>query len=150
MLPRLREYGRHLLTVIWRVGMSFLSLSRQEQICGKNSLLFSSLKNLEESGRKKTVQRGFDSKFIPHSRTSLYARLTIFVLSFRILVTSESSGLIETITDAVSVHSIKKDAYARTATDGTQIFTSFTLLDHYIEVSLYLLVRSCITKPDRL
>jgi hypothetical protein len=42
--------------------------------------------------------------------------------------------LIETITDAVSVHSIKKDAYARTAADGTQVFTSFTLYDHYVEV----------------
>jgi len=55
--------------------------------------------------------------------------------SFRILVTSEQSGLIETITDAVSIHSIKKDAYARTAADGTQVFNSFTLYDHYVEVS---------------
>ena len=50
------------------------------------------------------------------------------------LVTSESSGLIETITDAVSIHSIKKDAYARTAADGTQVFESFTLYDYYIDV----------------
>ncbi|KAM0752432.1 kinase-like protein [Meredithblackwellia eburnea MCA 4105] len=56
-----------------------------------------------------------------------------WVRYFRILVTSETSGLIETITDAVSVHSLKKDAYARTAADGTQVFTSFTLFDHYVE-----------------
>ncbi|KAK4703186.1 phosphatidylinositol 4-kinase B, partial [Phenoliferia sp. Uapishka_3] len=56
-----------------------------------------------------------------------------WVRYFRILVTSETSGLIETITDAVSIHSIKKDAYARTAADGTHVFTSFTLYDHYIE-----------------
>lgn len=43
--------------------------------------------------------------------------------------------MIETITDAVSIHSIKKDAYARTAADGTQVFNSFTLYDHYVEVS---------------
>lgn len=48
------------------------------------------------------------------------------------LVTSESTGLIETITDAVSVHSIKKDAYSRAAqsNDG---FVSFTLYDHFVE-----------------
>ncbi|ORY77279.1 kinase-like domain-containing protein [Leucosporidium creatinivorum] len=56
-----------------------------------------------------------------------------WVCYFRILVTSEQSGLIETITDAVSIHSIKKDAYARTAADGTQVFNSFTLYDHYVE-----------------
>lgn len=54
--------------------------------------------------------------------------------SFRILVTSEQSGLIETITDAVSIHSIKKDAYARTAADGKQVFESFTLFDYYVDV----------------
>lgn len=52
------------------------------------------------------------------------------------LVTSEQSGLIETITDAVSIHSIKKDAYARTAADGTRVFESFTLYDYYIDVSM--------------
>ncbi|GAA6030288.1 hypothetical protein JCM8097_009030 [Rhodosporidiobolus ruineniae] len=54
-----------------------------------------------------------------------------WVCYFRILVTSENSGLVETITDAVSVHSIKKDAYARRAEDGTQVFTSFTLYDYF-------------------
>ncbi|SCV73642.1 BQ2448_6072 [Microbotryum intermedium] len=56
-----------------------------------------------------------------------------WVCYFRILVTSEQSGLMETITDAVSIHSIKKDAYTRTAADGTQVFTSFTLYDHFID-----------------
>ncbi|GAA5893017.1 hypothetical protein JCM5296_003405 [Sporobolomyces johnsonii] len=56
-----------------------------------------------------------------------------WVYYFRILVTSENSGLIETITDSVSIHSIKKDAYARKAEDGTQVFTSFTLYEHFIE-----------------
>ncbi|GAA5981901.1 hypothetical protein JCM11641_001936 [Rhodosporidiobolus odoratus] len=55
-----------------------------------------------------------------------------WVCYFRILVTSENSGLVETIADAVSVHSIKKDAYARRAEDSTQVFTSFTLHDHFI------------------
>lgn len=68
--------------------------------------------------------------------------------SFRILVTSETSGLIETITDAVSVHSIKKDAYARTAADGTQVFTSFTLFDHYVEVSSFFF--ACLVSPPLL
>jgi len=54
--------------------------------------------------------------------------------SFRILVTSENSGLIETITDSVSIHSIKKDAYARVAEDGTQAFASFTLADYFTDV----------------
>lgn len=56
----------------------------------------------------------------------------IRLISFRILVTSESSGLIETITDAVSIHSIKKIAYSRTAADGT-VFTSYSLYDYYVE-----------------
>ncbi|GAA6009339.1 1-phosphatidylinositol 4-kinase [Rhodotorula paludigena] len=55
-----------------------------------------------------------------------------WVYYFRILVTSENSGLIETINDAVSIHSLKKDAYARRAADGTQVFDSFTLYDHFV------------------
>ncbi|BGP41720.1 Phosphatidylinositol 4-kinase pik1alpha (PI4-kinase)(PtdIns-4-kinase) [Rhodotorula kratochvilovae] len=55
-----------------------------------------------------------------------------WVYYFRILVTSENSGLIETINDAVSVHSLKKNAYASRAEDGTQVFDSFTLYDHFL------------------
>lgn len=51
--------------------------------------------------------------------------------SFRMLVTSESTGLIETITDAVSVHSIKKDAYSRLAQSDKPL-TTFTLYDHFM------------------
>ncbi|GAA5993359.1 hypothetical protein JCM5350_005235 [Sporobolomyces pararoseus] len=56
-----------------------------------------------------------------------------WIYYFRILVTSENSGLIETITDSVSIHSIKKDAYARIAEDGTQAFASFTLADYFTD-----------------
>lgn len=51
------------------------------------------------------------------------------------IVTSENSGLIETINDAVSVHSLKKNAYARRAEDGTQAFDSYSLYDHFVNVS---------------
>ena len=62
--------------------------------------------------------------------------------SFRIMVTSESTGLLETITDAVSVHSIKKEAYAKiaatiaaSATPGgsSGYLPTFTLYDHFLE-----------------
>lgn len=56
--------------------------------------------------------------------------------SFRILVTSESTGLMETITDAISVHSIKKDAYAKLAANNSAragYLPSFTLYDHFVE-----------------
>lgn len=52
---------------------------------------------------------------------------------FQILITGGSSGLVETITDAVSVHSIKKALYARRMTDGG--LGSVTLLDHFANVS---------------
>lgn len=52
--------------------------------------------------------------------------------SFKILITGDSSGLVETITDAVSVHSIKKSEYARRITEGN--LGNVTLLDHYIHV----------------
>lgn len=54
--------------------------------------------------------------------------------SFRILVTSESTGLMETITDAVSVHSIKKEAYSKLAAQETAqagYLPSYTLFDHF-------------------
>jgi phosphatidylinositol kinase/protein kinase (PI-3 family) len=53
--------------------------------------------------------------------------------SFRILITGESSGLVETITDAVSVHSIKKGEYAKRIAEGG--FGHVSLLDHYVNVS---------------
>lgn len=57
-----------------------------------------------------------------------------WVYYFRIMVTSENSGLIETINDSVSVHSLKKNAYARRAEDGTQVFDSYTLHNYFLEV----------------
>lgn len=75
-----------------------------------------------------------------------------WVRYFRILVTSENSGIMETITDSVSVHSIKKEAYSRQqqklalqeqygAADGGKIhmqgppakIATYSLLDHFID-----------------
>ncbi|WFD07490.1 1-phosphatidylinositol 4-kinase [Malassezia vespertilionis] len=50
---------------------------------------------------------------------------------FRIVVLSESGGLIETIKDAVSVHSIKKEAYM-SQMEGNAI-ASFSLYDHFVQ-----------------
>jgi hypothetical protein len=54
-------------------------------------------------------------------------------ISFRILITGEQSGLVETITDAVSVHSIKKGEYARRVAEGEAIGT-VSLMDHFVAV----------------
>jgi hypothetical protein len=54
--------------------------------------------------------------------------------SFRILVTSESTGLIETIVDTLSVHSIKKAAYAKAAATSSAPLQSYSLYDHFVEV----------------
>ncbi|CAO1619945.1 unnamed protein product [Parajaminaea phylloscopi] len=60
----------------------------------------------------------------------------IWVRYFRILVTSENSGLMETVTDAVSVHSIKKEAYARAqkvnGAEGGKI-TTYSIYDHFVD-----------------
>lgn len=53
-----------------------------------------------------------------------------WVRYFRILVTSENSGLMETITDAVSVHSIKKEAYSRMSEEDKS--AGYTLYDHFL------------------
>ncbi|KIL69763.1 hypothetical protein M378DRAFT_69366 [Amanita muscaria Koide BX008] len=52
-----------------------------------------------------------------------------WVRHFSILITGGTSGLVETITDAVSIHSIKKAEYARRLAEGT--FGHVTLLDHF-------------------
>ena len=57
--------------------------------------------------------------------------LTVF--RFQILITGSSSGLVETITDALSIHSIKKAQYARRLTEGH--LGQVTLRDHVINVS---------------
>lgn len=48
--------------------------------------------------------------------------------SVRILVTSDDSGLIETIKNSISIHSIKKEAYIRKWNKEGQVFT---LYDYY-------------------
>ncbi|KAF9264648.1 kinase-like protein [Marasmius fiardii PR-910] len=53
-----------------------------------------------------------------------------WVRYFRILITGGTSGLVETITDAVSIHSIKKSEYARRLAQGR--LGHVTLLDHFI------------------
>jgi hypothetical protein len=58
--------------------------------------------------------------------------LTSFFLSFRILITGGSSGLVETITDAVSIHSIKKAEYARRS--AGERLGHVTLMDHFKNV----------------
>lgn len=65
-----------------------------------------------------------------------------WVRYFRILVTSENSGIMETVTDSVSVHSIKKEAYSRNsllANNGDQPgqpnggkIATYSLWDHYL------------------
>jgi phosphatidylinositol kinase/protein kinase (PI-3 family) len=56
------------------------------------------------------------------------------ICSFKILITGDNSGLVETITDAVSVHSIKKSEYARRIAEGN--LGNVTLLDHFVHVSV--------------
>lgn len=51
--------------------------------------------------------------------------------SFRVLVTSDSSGLMETVRNAISIHSIKKDAYTRGWNTKGAVFT---LHDYYEKV----------------
>ncbi|KAG8716197.1 Phosphatidylinositol 4-kinase pik1alpha (PI4-kinase)(PtdIns-4-kinase) [Ceratobasidium sp. 423] len=58
-----------------------------------------------------------------------------WVRYFRILITGSNSGLVETITDAVSIHSIKKAEYARRIAEGN--FGHVTLLDHFINVCVF-------------
>nr|XP_019045014.1 Atypical/PI4K protein kinase [Kwoniella bestiolae CBS 10118]OCF23944.1 Atypical/PI4K protein kinase [Kwoniella bestiolae CBS 10118] len=54
-----------------------------------------------------------------------------WVRFFRILITGETSGLVETITDAVSVHSIKKGEYAKRLAEGG-VIGHVSLKDHYV------------------
>ena len=56
--------------------------------------------------------------------------------SFRILITGNNSGLVETITDAVSIHSIKKAEYARRLASGR--LGHVTLFDHFRTVGIIL------------
>ena len=55
----------------------------------------------------------------------------VWVYSFQILITSEQSGLIETIPDSISVHSIKNEGYAK---ELNQQGIAYTLYDYFIKV----------------
>ncbi|KAJ6630818.1 kinase-like domain-containing protein [Mycena sp. CBHHK59/15] len=52
-----------------------------------------------------------------------------WVRYFHIVITGGTSGLVETITDAVSIHSIKKSEYARRLAEGR--LGHVTLFDHF-------------------
>ena len=51
-------------------------------------------------------------------------------LSYQILVASDEAGLIETIPDSISIHSIKKDGYANGL---NQKGVAFTLYDYFVK-----------------
>jgi len=52
----------------------------------------------------------------------------VWVKYFRVLVTSDNSGLIETVRNSISIHSIKKDAYTR---GWNQAGAVYTLYDYF-------------------
>ncbi|KAJ2995077.1 Phosphatidylinositol 4-kinase pik1alpha (PI4-kinase)(PtdIns-4-kinase), partial [Globomyces sp. JEL0801] len=56
--------------------------------------------------------------------------LNLWVYPFRILITSNQSGLIEVIPDSISIHSIKKDGYVKNL---NQPGIAYTLYDHFIK-----------------
>lgn len=51
--------------------------------------------------------------------------VNVWVKYFRILVTSDGSGLIETLRNTISLHSIKKDAYTRGWNEQGAVFTLY-------------------------
>jgi phosphatidylinositol 4-kinase len=55
------------------------------------------------------------------------------LFSFRIVILGATSGLVETITDAVSIHSIKKAEYAKRLAHNRLGYV--TLMDHFKSVS---------------
>ena len=52
-------------------------------------------------------------------------------ISFRILIISDQAGLVETIRNAISVHSIKKEGYESKTADSD---VGYSLYDYYIKV----------------
>lgn len=100
--------------------------------CDRNSSQSSLSRSLNGFGGRRTFSAGFDSEFLRPSHG-----LAIDPYSFRILITGGSSGLVETITDAVSIHSIKKAEYAKRLAQGQ--LGHVTLLDHFISVRRSLL-----------
>ncbi|TPX38390.1 1-phosphatidylinositol 4-kinase [Synchytrium endobioticum] len=58
------------------------------------------------------------------------AGIDLWVCSYRVLVTSEQSGLVETVRNSISIHSIKKNAYAKKKNQAGFVYT---LYDHFID-----------------
>ncbi|CAG8599046.1 10872_t:CDS:10 [Acaulospora morrowiae] len=58
------------------------------------------------------------------------ANINVWVKYYRVLVTSDNSGLIETIQNSISIHSIKKDAYAKRLNEKGFMFTLF---DYFVK-----------------
>ncbi|RHZ81144.1 hypothetical protein Glove_123g81 [Diversispora epigaea] len=58
------------------------------------------------------------------------ADINVWVKYYRVLVTSDNSGLIETIQNSISIHSIKKDAYAKRLNEKGFMFTLF---DYFVK-----------------
>jgi hypothetical protein len=83
---------------------------------------------------KKIAAVGSDSRGID-LYDPRYQLNDLLIRSFRILITGSDSGLVETITDAVSIHSIKKVEYAKRIAEGR--FGHITLFDHFLSVCLY-------------
>ena len=63
--------------------------------------------------------------------STLMYLLHCIINSYRVLVTSDNSGLIETIQNSISIHSIKKDAYAKKLNEKGFMFTLF---DYFVKV----------------
>ena len=94
-------------------------------------MLFRLFKNSGVFGKKKTASVGCDS--MPISRLLITTSVDLIcLLSFQILITGGTSGLVETITDAVSIHSIKKAEYARRS--AGERLGHVTLMDHFKNV----------------
>jgi phosphatidylinositol 4-kinase len=65
------------------------------------------------------------------SRVWEFFQIPVWIYCFRILITSSQSGLIETIPDSMSIHSIKKQGYQRKL---NQPGIMYTIYDHFIAV----------------
>lgn len=59
-------------------------------------------------------------------------KTSLWIYPFKMLITSDQSGLIEVIPDSVSIHSIKKEGFAKGL---NQPGIMYTLYDHFIKVS---------------
>lgn len=55
--------------------------------------------------------------------------MSVWVYYYRVMITSDNSGLIETVSNSISVHSLKKEAYAKKLNRTGELFT---LYDYYV------------------